>query len=163
MRSKSFEGMVCSIATVLDAVGDRWAMLILRDLVLGLRRYDALRRSTGIANATLADRLRQLEQNGLIERRLYQSGPDRHEYLPTAKGRDIALVLQALAQVGDQWQPDGGSPLRFMNAQTGRRVELGLVEEGSGARVRHQDLRVEAGPGADDLMRWRLSRKTERA
>lgn len=163
MRSKSFEGMVCSIATVLDAVGDRWAMLILRDLVLGLRRYDDLRRSTGIANATLADRLRQLEQNGLIERRLYQSGPDRHEYLPTAKGRDIALVLQALAQVGDQWQPDGGSPLRFMNAQTGRRVELGLVEEGSGARVRHQDLRVEAGPGADDLMRWRLSRKTERA
>ncbi|PKD78524.1 transcriptional regulator, partial [Escherichia coli] len=63
MRSKSFEGMVCSIATVLDAVGDRWAMLILRDLVLGLRRYDDLRRSTGIANATLADRLRQLEQN----------------------------------------------------------------------------------------------------
>ena len=50
-----------------------------------------------------------------------------------------------------------------MNAQTVRRVELGLVEEGSGARVRHQDLRVEAGPGADDLMRWRLSRKTERA
>lgn len=163
MRSKSFEGMVCSIATVLDAVGDRWAMLILRDLVLGLRRYDDLRRSTGIANATLADRLRQLEQNGLIERRLYQSGPDRHEYLPTAKGRDIALVLQALAQVGDQWRSDGGSPLRFMNAQTGRRVELGLVEEGSGARVRHKDLRVEAGPGADDLMRWRLSRKTERA
>ncbi|WZB75364.1 helix-turn-helix domain-containing protein [Achromobacter insuavis] len=146
MRSKSFEGMVCSIATVLDAVGDRWAMLILRDLVLGLRRYDDLRRSTGIANATLADRLRQLEQNGLIERRLYQSGPDRHEYLPTAKGRDIALVLQALAQVGDQWQPDGGPPLRFMNAQTGRRVELGLVEEGAGARVGHQDLRVEAGP-----------------
>lgn len=163
MRAKSFEGMVCSIATVLDAVGDRWAMLILRDLVLGLRRYDDLRRSTGIANATLADRLRQLEQNGLIERRLYQSGPDRHEYLPTAKGRDITLVLQALAQVGDQWQPEGGPPLRFMNARTGRRVELGLVEEGTGARVGHQDLRVEAGPGADDLMRWRLAQKTERA
>ena len=93
MRAKSFEGMVCSIATVLDAVGDRWAMLILRDLVLGLRRYDDLRRSTGIANATLADRLRQLEQNGLIERRPYQSGPDRHEYLPTAKGRDITGIL----------------------------------------------------------------------
>lgn len=163
MRAKSFEGMACSIAVVLDAVGDRWAMLILRDLVLGLRRYDDLRRSTGISNATLADRLKQLEQNGLIERRLYQSGPDRHEYLPSAKGRDIALVLQALAQVGDQWGLGHAAapPLQFMNAKTGQRVRLGLVEEGTGAPVRRQDLRVEPGPGADDLMRWRLSPKAE--
>ena len=85
MRAKSFEGMACSIAMVLDAVGDRWAMLVLRDLVLGLRRYDDLRRSTGITNATLADRLKLLEQNGLIERSLYQSAPERYEYLPTAR------------------------------------------------------------------------------
>ena len=94
MRAKSFEGMACSIAMVLDAVGDRWAMLVLRDLVLGLRRYDDLRRSTGITNATLADRLKLLEQNGLIERSLYQSAPERYEYLPTAKGLDVALVLR---------------------------------------------------------------------
>lgn len=98
MRAKSFEGMACSIAMVLDAVGDRWAMLVLRDLVLGLRRCDDLRRSTGITNATLADRLKQLEQNGLIERSLYQSAPERYEYLPTAKGLDVALVLQALVR-----------------------------------------------------------------
>lgn len=98
MRAKSFEGMACSIAMVLDAVGDRWAMLVLRDLVLGLRRCDDLRRSTGITNATLADRLKLLEQNGLIERSLYQSAPERYEYLPTAKGLDVALVLQALVR-----------------------------------------------------------------
>ena len=104
MRSKSFEGMACSIATTLEAVGDRWAMLVLRDLMLGLSRYDDLRKSTDITNATLTDRLRQLEQSGLVERRLYQSGPDRYEYLLTPKGRDLSLVIQALAQVGDRWR-----------------------------------------------------------
>ena len=61
--------MVCSIAGVLEAVGDRWAVLILRDLSLGLSRYEDLRRSTDVTNATLSDRLRHLEDNGLIERR----------------------------------------------------------------------------------------------
>ena len=86
MRSKSFDGMVCSIAGVLDAVGDRWAMLILRDLGLGLGRYEDLRRSTGVTHATLSDRLRHLEENELIERRLYQTRPDRYEYALTRKG-----------------------------------------------------------------------------
>ena len=81
MRSKGFEGMACSIAGVLDAVGDRWAMLILRDLGLGLSRFEDFRRSTGVTNATLSDRLRQLEQNELIERRQYQTGPDRYKAL----------------------------------------------------------------------------------
>ena len=73
MRSKSFEGMVCSIAGVLEAVGDRWAVLILRDLSLGLSRYEDLRQSTDVTNATLSDRLKHLEDNGLIERRQYQT------------------------------------------------------------------------------------------
>src|SRR6476469_5574977 len=107
MRSKSFEGMACSIAGVLEAIGDRWAVLILRDLSLGLRRYEDLRTSTGITNATLSDRLKHLEDNELIERRRYQTGPDRYEYLLTRRGRDIILVIQALAQVGDKWAVSG--------------------------------------------------------
>ena len=74
MRSKSFEGMACSIAGVLEAIGDRWAVLILRDLSLGLRRYEDLRRSTGVTNATLSDRLKHLEDNELIERRRCPGG-----------------------------------------------------------------------------------------
>ena len=117
MRSKSFDGMVCSIAGVLDAVGDRWAMLILRDLGLGLRRYDDLRKSTDVTHATLSDRLKHLEANGLIERRLYRTGPDRYEYFLTRKGADIILVIQALAQIGDKWQiaGDKGPPLKFVD------------------------------------------------
>ena len=77
MKSKSFDGMACSIAGVLEAIGDRWAVLILRDLSLGLCRYEDLRRSTGVTNATLSDRLKHLEDNQLIERRRYQVGPER--------------------------------------------------------------------------------------
>ena len=160
MRSKSFEGMACSIAGVLDAVGDRWAVLILRDLSLGLSKYEELRRSTGITHATLSDRLKHLEENELIERRQYQTGPDRYEYLLSRKGRDIILVIQALAQVGDKWSVtgDAGPPLKFVNKNSGRPVKLALVDDKSGDVVRFRDVRPQAGPGADDLVRWRLTR-----
>ena len=160
MRSKSFDGMVCSIAGVLDAIGDRWAMLILRDLGLGLCRYDDLRKSTEVTHATLSDRLKHLEANGLIERRLYQTGPDRYEYVLTRKGVDVILVIQALAQVGDKWQiaGDKGPPLKFVNQGSGQPVNVALVDEKSGEIVRLRDVRPKAGPGADDLVRWRLTK-----
>jgi DNA-binding HxlR family transcriptional regulator len=160
MRSKSFEGMVCSIAGVLDTVGDRWALLILRDLSLGLSRYEDLRKSTGVTHATLSDRLKHLEENELIERRQYQSGPDRYEYVLTLKGRDVILVLQALAQVGDKWAiaGDAGPPMKFINRNSGRSVKLALVDERSGEIVRPKDVRPQPGPGADELVRWRLTK-----
>ena len=160
MRSKGFDGMVCSIAGVLDSLGDRWAVLILRDLSLGLSKYEDLRKSTGVTNATLSDRLRHLEENGLVERQLYQTGPDRYEYVLTRKGGDLMLVLQALLQVGDKWAVTGeaGPPLKFVNRNTGRAVKLALVEEKSGETVRLKDVRPQAGPGADDLVRWRLAK-----
>jgi DNA-binding HxlR family transcriptional regulator len=152
--------MVCSIAGVLDAIGDRWAMLILRDLGLGLSKYEDLRKSTGVTHATLSDRLKHLEENGLIERRQYQTGPDRYEYMLTRKGTDIILVIQALAQVGDKWQITGedGPPLKFVNRNSGRAVKVALVDEKSGEVVRLRDIRPQAGPGADDFVRWRLTK-----
>src|SRR5437588_2884190 len=147
MRSKSFEGMVCSIAGVLDAVGDRWAILILRDLSLGLSKYEELRKSTGVTHATLSDRLKHLEDNQLIEQRQYQSRPDRYEYFLTRKGGDMILVLQALAQVGDKWAiaGDAGPPLKFINGNSGRPVKLALVDIKSGEMVRLRDVRPQAG------------------
>jgi DNA-binding HxlR family transcriptional regulator len=149
---------------VLDAVGDRWAVLILRDLSLGLSKYEDLRKSTGVTHATLSDRLKHLEENELIERRQYQSGPDRYEYLLTRKGRDVILVIQALAQVGDKWAITGnaGPPLKFINKNSGRPVKLALVDDKSGEAVRLRDVRPQAGPGADDLVRWRLTKFDQR-
>src|SRR6059058_1534826 len=155
MRSKSFDGMACSIAGVLEAIGDRWAVLILRDLSLGLRRYEDLRRSTGVTNATLSDRLKHLEDNELIERRQYQTNPERYEYLLTSKGTDTILVLQALAQVGDKWAVAGtaGPPLKFVDRKTGHAVKLARVSSETGQRVRARDLQPQEGPGADKLVR----------
>jgi hypothetical protein len=96
----------------------------------------------------------------LIERRQYQSGPDRYEYLLTQKGRDVILVIQALAQVGDKWAITGnaGPPLKFINKNSGRAVKLALVDDKSGEVVRLRDVQPQAGPGADDLVRWRLTK-----
>jgi DNA-binding HxlR family transcriptional regulator len=164
MRLKGFEGMRCSIAGVLDAVGDRWALLILRDLSLGLSKYEELRKSTGVTHATLSDRLKHLEDNQLIERRQYQSRPDRYEYFLTRKGGDMILVLQALAQVGDKWAiaGDTGPPLKFVNGNSGRPVKLALVDIKSGEMVRLRDVRPQAGPGADELVRWRVAKFDQR-
>jgi len=152
--------MVCSIAGVLNTLGDRWAVLILRDLSLGLRRYEDLRKSTDVTNATLSDRLKHLEAGGLIERRQYQTGPDRYEYLLTRKGGDIVLLIQALAQIGDKWAitGEGGPPIEFVDRNTGRPVKVALVDVISGDVVRSKDIRPQAGPGADDLVRWRIAK-----
>ena len=160
MKSKSFDGMACSMASVMGALGDRWGALIVRDLYLGLRRYDDLRQSTGASNATLSDRLKSLQQSGLVERHQYQSRPDRYEYRLTLRGQEIGLVLLAMVQVGDRWNVDGldGPPLQFFDAGSGRRVLLNLVDAETGQPVAPERLSIEAGPGADDLMRWRLER-----
>ncbi|MHC2332887.1 winged helix-turn-helix transcriptional regulator [Bradyrhizobium sp. USDA 4454] len=162
MRSKSFEGMTCSMASVMGAMGDRWGALIMRDLFLGLTRYDELHRSTEATHATLSDRLKALEQNGLIERRLYQSRPDRYEYLLTARGRDIGLVVLAMIQVGDKWNLAelDGPPLRIVDGNTGHRVRVALVDAKTGEQVNPKNVMFEIGPGADDLTKWRTTRRT---
>jgi DNA-binding HxlR family transcriptional regulator len=159
MRSKSFDGMACSAAGVLDAMGDRWGILILRDIGFGVHRYEDLRKSTGVTNATLTSRLRHLEENGLVERCEYQSSPTRYEYHLTARGRDVSVVIFALVQTGDKWAitGDDGPPVRFINKATGSAIKLTLVDEKSGERVLMRDVRPKVGPGADKLARWRVS------
>jgi DNA-binding HxlR family transcriptional regulator len=164
MRSKGFDGMTCSIASVMGALNDRWGALIIRDLFLGLTRYDDLHRSTGITNATLSDRLKVLEQNGLVERQKYQSRPDRYEYVLTARGRDIGLVLLAMMQVGDKWNLAGldGPPLRLVNANSGHRVKVALIDVETGDQINPKRVTVEVGPGADELTKWRATRQTKK-
>jgi DNA-binding HxlR family transcriptional regulator len=157
MRSKSFKGMACSIAGALEAIGDRWAVLILRDLMFGLSKYEDLRRSTGVTHATLSDRLRHLEENELIDRRRYQSNPERYEYVLTRKGRDTVLLAHALLQIGDKWAvTEHGPPIRLIDRKSGRAVKVALVDAEADAPVGLADIVPSEGPGADDLARWRL-------
>jgi DNA-binding HxlR family transcriptional regulator len=164
MRSKGFDGMVCSIAGVMAAIGDRWGLVIVRDLVCGLSRYEDFRQSSGVTNATLSDRLKQLEANGLIERRRYQVNPERFEYLLTLKGRQLAPMMPVLAQIGDRLGMSGASapPMTFVNRKTGAEVRWGFFDQKTGEQVSPSDLQIKEGPGADDLVRWRLSHRERR-
>ncbi len=95
-------GMNCPVARALALVGERWSLLILRDLLLdGPRRFQDLQASLeGISPNTLSARLKKLEQGGLVERRFYESHPPRAEYLLTTKGRALGPVIAGLRNWG---------------------------------------------------------------
>ncbi len=94
----------CPIQFVVDLLGNKWSILVLRELFSGDRRTNELLKALpGISTKTLMVRLRELETHGLVERRIYAEIPPRVEYSLTAKGREIQPVMTALHQVGSQW------------------------------------------------------------
>jgi DNA-binding HxlR family transcriptional regulator len=93
---------VCSIADALQVVGDRWSLLVLRELSFGVHRFIDIQTNTGAPRETLTQRLRKLEGAGLVSRRRYQQRPVREEYLLTAAGEDIVPVLQSLRRFGER-------------------------------------------------------------
>lgn len=159
MKPKSFAGMRCSIAGALELIGDRWTLLLIRDLSLGLRRHDELRASTGIPTATLAARLKHLTRHGIVERLQYQERPPRVEYQLTAKGRDLWKVSVALREWGDRWDASGfGAPtVETVDRQTGRPLRLALVDPETGTAVPTNRIQLRPGPGADDGVRHLLN------
>ena len=92
----------CSIADALDVVGERWSLLVLRELGFGVHRFNDIQVNTGAPRETLALRLRKLEEANVIERRRYSDRPPRDEYVLTAVGKDLAPVLVALRQWGER-------------------------------------------------------------
>ncbi|WP_374389885.1 winged helix-turn-helix transcriptional regulator [Sandaracinobacter sp.] len=151
MKAKSFAGMRCSIAGAMELIGDRWAVLLIRDLTFGLSRYDDLRTSIGIPAATLSARLKQLVDVGIVERVRYQDNPPRDEYHLTAKGRDLWKVLLALREWGDRWDASGfGAPsVETFDADTGRPLRLGLIDPETRRAVPAGRARLRPGPAAD--------------
>jgi DNA-binding HxlR family transcriptional regulator len=96
----------CPVARTLNVVGDRWTILLLRDLSWGRRRYTQLLSSLdGISTNLLADRLKRLEEHGMVEQVLYSDHPPRADYRLTQKGRAFVPVLVALRQYGNEWEP----------------------------------------------------------
>jgi DNA-binding HxlR family transcriptional regulator len=101
-----FERSSCPITNVLDLLGDKWTLLVIRDLVLGKRRYQEFMSSPeNIATNILANRLKQLQVSGLVSRRKYQQNPARYEYRLTKKGRGLEPVLEAIVVWGEKQYP----------------------------------------------------------
>lgn len=137
MRTKDFANLSCPVADTLGVLGDKWTGLLLRDLMLGINRYSDLQKSSNITNATLTDRLKNLEQNGLVRKQLYQTRPNRYEYCLTEHGIDMAWLMLAMAKIGTKWNLSGWKnvPLRFVNKETGMPVRLALLDDETGKEL----------------------------
>ena len=143
---REYEGQEsCSVARTLEIVGERWTWLIVRDAFLGLRRFDELRASLGIARNVLADRLGRLVEEGILERVPYQERPARYEYRLTEKGEDLFTALNAIRQWGDRYV--SAAPMRLLRRKAdGRPVVAALVPEGTPALAR-EEIELVPGPG----------------
>jgi DNA-binding HxlR family transcriptional regulator len=135
------------VASALSVVGEKWALLVIRELFLGNRRFDRIAANTGAPRDILTTRLRSLERAGIVVRRPYQEKPQRFEYRLTEAGRDLAPVLHALRSWGDRWAFDE-SPLIVRHHD--HRLDAATWCRTCGEPVAERDLSVESQvPGWD--------------
>ncbi|MBS1880066.1 MAG: helix-turn-helix transcriptional regulator [Actinobacteria bacterium] len=148
MLRSDYPGQFCSIAKSLEVIGERWSLLIVRDILNGHRRFGELQQSLGIARNVLSARLQRLVDEGILERRAYQESPPRHEYFLTEKGLDLWPALIALMHWGDRYSsgPDG-PPRLIVHKECGGEVSERGICERCGEVLHARDARQVPGPG----------------
>jgi DNA-binding HxlR family transcriptional regulator len=148
MLNRTYDGQVCSIARTLEVLGERWTLLIVRDAMLGLRRFDEFQHSLDVARNVLTDRLKRLVEAGVLERVEYQQRPPRFEYRLTAVGLELGVPVVGLMQWGDRHLPGpDGRPRLTRHRACGGEVHAELVCEQCGGTVAGTDLELPPGPG----------------
>ena len=160
MGRKRFGEMNCGVAQALEALGDWWTLLIVRDAFFGARRFGEFERSLGIAKNILTTRLRGLVDHGVLERVATGTGGERYEYHLTAKGRALLPVLMALRDWSDEWVfGRGHEPLIVRERATGQRLPRLRVTNRDGKELTVEDLSATPGPGASAETRSRLAHR----
>jgi DNA-binding HxlR family transcriptional regulator len=145
MLKRGYEGQNCSIARTLEIVGERWTLLIIRDVFLGLRRFDQLQESLGVARNVLAGRLNRLVEEGILERVRYSERPLRFEYRLTKKGRELNVALTALRQWGDAHLSE--KPPRLLRRKADRKPVVAALVPRSADVLRPDEVELVPGPG----------------
>ncbi len=142
--------MACSLSRTWAVIGEPWTPLILRDLAIGLSRFEDIQANLGIARNVLADRFRTLVEAGVVERRPYSSANrPRHEYAYTEMGKELVPVIMAITQWGDRWLDDGnGAPVVFRHSTCGEASTASLVCENCGEDLQAGEITLTAGPGS---------------
>lgn len=138
----------CGVGAALDVIGDRWTLLILRDVFQGVTRYDELQHHVGLSSAVLADRLRKLCDHGILHKVEYRRPGERrrHEYHLTERGLGLVYVQVSLAEFGYEHLVDDEDRLvHFLDRVTGEPVTIGLVRS-DGTRLDLTDLEVRVQP-----------------
>ena len=149
MSTQVFADISCSIARAVDVIGQRWTPLIVRDLFAGMTKFEDIRRDLGIASNILAARLDELERNGVVDRRQYQSAPARHEYVLTDKGRDLYPVIATLLAFGDKWLSLDGPPALITHTDCGHVTTAKTVCAECGGELNAANAIHSPGPGAN--------------
>lgn len=146
-----FSAMACSLARSWAVIGEPWTPLILRDLLIGLHRFDQLRSDTGIAANVLSTRLRTLEEAGLVERRPYKDQHrTRDEYFLTEMGFDLVPALTALTNWGDRWLSNNRPPAVFGHSDCGASpIRAVPVCSDCGEQLAGDHMTVGRGPGGE--------------
>ncbi len=148
MLRNDYPDQVCSIARSLEVIGERWTLLIVRDVMNGNRRFDELQKGLGIARNVLAARLQRLTEEDILERRAYQTSPERFEYFLTEKGLDLWPALVSLLAWGDRHSPTaGGPPMLIVHKECGGGVSDRGTCESCGKVLHARDARPVPGPG----------------
>ncbi len=156
MPIQAFADLNCSIAKPLSFLGERWALLVLRDISLGRHRFDEIQESLGVATNVLSQRLSTLADEGIVERRPYSEHPERFEYRLTEKGLELMPVLWALLRWGDRYTAgEDGAPMETVHDDCGHSFHMVPTCSECGVEVEAGHVHMKAGPGANEAQRQR--------
>jgi DNA-binding HxlR family transcriptional regulator len=159
MQRKSFGNMQCPVARSLERVGEWWSILILRDAIYGLTRFDDFQKNLAIAPNMLTRRLTALVEAGLLEKRLYCEKPPRYEYILTPRGRDFRPILLSLQAWGNRHFAPEGASVMLVDCATGLPADPILVDRNTGKPITDATHANAAGPAAGPRVKKRLARK----
>jgi DNA-binding HxlR family transcriptional regulator len=123
MLKKDYPTQYCPVASTLEVIGERWTLLVIRDIFLGIRRFDDIQRDLGVARNVLQDRLEGLIEHGIVVKRPYQERPVRSEYRLTEKGADLWPVLVAMLTWGDRHAITGERPMVLRHRVCGGEID----------------------------------------
>lgn len=141
MRHAELAEKHCAIARTWAVIGERWTMLILRELFRGSHRFEDIQVKLQLGRNILADRLSQLDEEGIIERRQYQTRPDRFDYHLTQKGEDLYPLLLAMLRWGNRYKVEE-PPLKLMHKSCGHIVDPQVVCDDCGGELHRRELRA---------------------
>jgi DNA-binding HxlR family transcriptional regulator len=150
------EKVNCSVAKSLDQVGERWSLLIVREALMGSRRFDEFHSRLGVARNILTARLATLVDTGVLER-IATSNARIFDYVLTEKGQALLPVVVAIMHWGDTWVQNGtGAPVVLIERKSGRPIKKMKIRNEAGEELEQPEIQITAGPGATKIMQKRL-------
>ncbi|HEY3872660.1 MAG TPA: helix-turn-helix domain-containing protein [Actinocrinis sp.] len=150
MQRTRFGDMACSIARTLDVIGEPWSPLILRNVFVGINRFDQIQQSLGISRKVLAERLKWLAESGIVEQRRYSDHPPRFEYALTGRGLELCDLLLVMVRWGDRWLAgEPGPPVLYRHRACGQISHVELHCSVCDQPMHAGDIDVLPGPGAE--------------